>query len=74
MLDSLCEFLDGLGDVESVLSDAAYQGLKSLVRSVYGDHATKVLENGFSQLENYSWVYAVEDPTDSFLAYLQGRV
>lgn len=76
MLDQFCQFIDGLGNVddgvESVLTPSAFDGLKAMVLSVYGNHAAEVFENCFTQREDSSFVMAIENPSEAFRLTLTG--
>lgn len=76
MLENICKFLEGLGNVdngvESVLTETAYDGFVGLVRSVYGNNAAEVVGNLFTQREDGSLVCSVEEPVDAFLSCLNG--
>jgi len=76
MLNGMCQFLNGLGNVddgvESVLTMSAFDGLISIITQVYGNNAAFVVENMFTQREDGSMVMSIEEPEEAFRACLNG--
>ncbi len=77
MLESICMLLHGIASadegVETILSPSAFNGLISMIDSLYGEHARKVVSNHFMKHPTGGYYCPCEDLEEAFRLCLTGR-